>query len=63
MGCDPTIGDPARVAAWAGSFLAERPHSNDSRLYKDGLSAVKPIITRMAAMGFASLNPSYGVVS
>jgi len=31
MGCDPTIGDPAQVATWAGSFLAERSQSNGSR--------------------------------
>jgi hypothetical protein len=31
VGCDPTIGDPAQVAAWVGSFLAERLHFNDSR--------------------------------
>ena len=31
MGSDPTIGDPAQVATWAGSFLMERSHCNDSR--------------------------------
>ncbi len=31
MDYDPTIGDPAQVATWAGSFLTERSHSNDSR--------------------------------
>ncbi len=31
MGCDPTIGDPARVATRAGSFLSERSHSSESR--------------------------------
>jgi hypothetical protein len=31
MGYDPTIGDAARVATWAASFLMERSHCNDSR--------------------------------
>ena len=31
MGIDPTTGDPAQVATWAGSFLTERSHCNDSR--------------------------------
>jgi hypothetical protein len=31
VGNDPTIGGPAWVATWAGPFLAERSHSNDSR--------------------------------
>jgi len=31
VGNDPTIGGPARVAAWAGPFLAERAHHTDSR--------------------------------
>jgi hypothetical protein len=39
MGYDPTIGGPAWAATQAGPFLAERHHGNDSRLYKDGLSA------------------------
>jgi hypothetical protein len=43
MGYDPTIGGPARVTARAGPFLAERSHNTDSRYYKDGLSAAKPI--------------------
>ena len=30
MGCDPTIGDPARVATRAGSFLSEPSQCNDS---------------------------------
>jgi len=31
VGYDPTIGDPARVATRAGSFLTERSQCNDSR--------------------------------
>jgi hypothetical protein len=31
VGCDPTTGGPAQVATWAGPFLTERSHSNDSR--------------------------------
>jgi len=39
MGYDPTIGGPARAAAQAGPYLAERSHCSDSRSYKDGLSS------------------------
>jgi hypothetical protein len=31
VGNDPTIGDPARVATWAGSFLTERSQCSGSR--------------------------------
>jgi hypothetical protein len=31
VGNDPTIGSPARVAARAGPFLAERCQHNDAR--------------------------------
>jgi hypothetical protein len=31
VGDDPTIGDPAWAATWAGSFLTERSQCNKSR--------------------------------
>src|SRR4029077_260869 len=44
MGCDPTIGDPARVATRAGSFLSEQPDYSEVASYKDGWSEAIPII-------------------
>ncbi|HWX85385.1 MAG TPA: hypothetical protein VNZ48_17460 [Xanthobacteraceae bacterium] len=43
MGHDPTIGSPAWVATQAGPFLTKHRQNTDSRSYKDGLSAAKPI--------------------
>jgi hypothetical protein len=56
MGCDPTIGGPAQAATWAGPFLMERSHCNDSRSYKDGLSSCETHLltsTLKNVMGFA----------
>src|ERR1700733_5324636 len=55
------VGDPARAAARAGSFLSQRSQCNDSCSYKDGLSPLRnPSGGGVELMGFAALNPSYG---
>src|ERR1700733_5139776 len=53
------VGDPARAAARAGSFLSERSQCNDSCSYKDGLSSCETHHSARPLMGFATLNPSY----
>ena len=52
MGCDPTIGDPARVATRAGSFLSEQPDYSEVASYKDGLSTAIPITIGTAHLRF-----------
>ena len=54
MGCDPTIGDPARVATRAGSFLSEQPDYSEVASYKDGWSAAIPTTTYAARLRFQS---------